>query len=342
VTITDSHAAVDRPLLSRPSRRLPGLAVGAVVLAALITLRVLTGGGTVDLPSAVQDGVTLAVSVIIESLPFVILGIALSLAVQVWVPDAWLIRVLPRRPLPRRLVLSLLGVLLPVCECGNMPLARGLMARGLTVPEATTFLLAAPIVNPITILTTYQAFGFDDGILAARVLGGFVIANLVGVLLSRHPEPWTLVTPTFAQSCTVHAHDEGSRVARTARGFAAEATAMVPALFIGSAVAGIIQVAVSRDALVTLGQNPVWSVLALMCLAFVIALCSNVDAYFILAFGSTFLPGSIIAFLVLGPMIDIKMLALMRTTYTARTLVLLTSVVGLLVLVLGLGVNALA
>ena len=100
--------------------------------------------------------------------------------------------------------------------------------------------------------------------------------------------------------------------------------------------------AVSRDVLITLGQNPVLSVFALMALAFVIAICSNVDAFFILAFSSTFMPGAIVAFLVFGPMIDVKMLALMRTTFSARTLLQLTLIVGLASAGLGLGVNAIA
>ena len=104
-------------------------------------------------------------------------------------------------------------------------------------------------------------------------------------------------------------------------------------------MAGFIQVAVSRDLLLTLGQNPVWSVLALMGLAFVIAICSTVDAFFVLSLGSMFTPGAVVAFLVFGPMIDIKMLALLRTTFTAAALVLLTAVVALLTAVLGLGVN---
>lgn len=124
--------------------------------------------------------------------------------------------------------------------------------------------------------------------------------------------------------------------------FADETSAMLPALFIGSAVAGLIQVALSRELLITLGQNPVLSVFALMLLAFVIAICSNVDAFFVLSFGSTFMPGAIVAFLVFGPMVDIKMLALMRTTFTSRTLLQLTAIVALASAALGLAVNLVA
>ncbi len=126
---------------------------------------------------------------------------------------------------------------------------------------------------------------------------------------------------------------------RSVVGFAEETSAMLPALVIGSAIAGAIQVGVSRDILITLGSNPVWSVLALMALAFVIAICSNVDAFFILSFGSTFMPGSIVAFLTFGAMVDVKMLALLRTTFTTGTLVRLTIVVALCSMILGFGVN---
>jgi uncharacterized protein len=281
-------------------------------------------------------------SVVIESLPFVFLGIGLAVVVQVWVPETWLLRILPRNPVLRRSALSLLGVLLPVCECGNVPLSRGLIMRGLTIPEAMTFLVAAPIVNPVTIITTYQAFGWDDGILVARIVGGFVIANLVGWLFSRHPSPDALITRSFSAACSRARHhddEHGGRWRRSVDAFATETTAMLPALLVGSAIAGAIQVGVSRDLLVTLGSNPVWSVFVLMLLAFVISVCANVDAFFILAFGSTFLPGAIVAFLLFGPVIDIKMLALLRTTFTVRTLALLTLVVGLASATIGLAMN---
>jgi uncharacterized membrane protein YraQ (UPF0718 family) len=312
--------------------------VGLLVLGILFAVRA-TAPADLRLDDVVQDALTLAVSVVIESLPFVILGITVSIAVQLWVPRHLMFRILPRTPVLRRAVLSLLGVALPVCECGNVPLARTLMTRGLTVSDSLTFLLAAPILNPITILVTYQAFGFSDGILLWRVLGGFLIANLIGLLISRHGRQTDLLTPRFHDACRVHDHVAGDNRTQALRLFTTESRAMLPALFIGSAIAGLIQAVVSRDLLLTLGQNPVWSVAALIALAFVISLCSTVDAFFVLSLGSTFSPGAIVAFLVFGPMIDIKMLALLRTTFTARTLALLTTMVALLTAVLGLAVN---
>ncbi len=339
--------AYPEPVETRAARSRPaqGAVLAVAVLAALLGIRVATGSLPVEtLPSAARDLITLSVSVLIESLPFVFLGVLLSVLVQVWVPTSVFDRLLPRTPVLRRAVMSLLGVLLPVCECGNVPLARGLLVRGLTVPETMTFLLAAPLLNPVTVITTFQAFGWDDGILVGRIAGGFVIANLVGWLFSRHPSPTALLTPRFEASCRAHRDhpSRDGRVRRSALGFAEEATAMLPALVIGCLLAGAIQVGVPREVLVALGANPVWSVLALMALAFVIAICSNVDAFFILSFGPTFMPGGIVAFLVFGAMVDVKMLALMRTTFTTATLARMTAIVALACLVLGFGVNLLA
>lgn len=332
---------------TKPARLNPGIwaTVAVLVLAALIAVRTLSADAPADaLPAAARDFFTLSISVLVESLPFVFLGVLLSIVVQVWVPSAVFDRLLPRRPVLRRAAMSLLGVLLPVCECGNVPLSRGLIIRGFTVAESLTFLLAAPILNPVTIITTYQAFGFDHGILVSRIVGGFVIANLVGWLFSRHPRQHELLTPKFEASCRAHGEPtlRTGRMRRSLVGFAEETSAMLPALVIGSFLAGAIQVGVPRGVLVTLGSDPVWSVLALMVLAFVVSVCSNVDAFFILSFGATFMPGSIVAFLTFGAMVDIKMLALLRTTFTTATLVRITAIVGLCCLVLGFGVNLIA
>ena len=323
------------------TKRIAWIAVGLGSIALLFVIRGFSAGLEVALPNQAQDLLTLAISVIVESLPFVILGILLSILVQVWIPDAWLVKYLPRNPVLRRAAISFLGVLLPVCECGNVPLARGLMVKGFTVSESMTFLLAAPILNPITIITTHQAFGWDSGILVARLVGGFLIANIVGWLYSLHRDQDSLLTPRFAAECRVpesHEHGE-TRMQQSLALFVREASVMMPALFIGALVAGAIQVLVPRAVLVSLGSNPLWSILAMMVLAFVIAVCSNVDAFFILPFANTFTPGSIATFLVFGPIIDVKMLALLRTTFRTPVLIQLTVIVGLLSALTGLVVN---
>ncbi|PJJ55677.1 permease [Compostimonas suwonensis] len=340
--IPPQTAAARRGFVQQTSLR--PLVIGLVGIALIVVLRLIAPLlDDLAIPNRAQDFLTLGMSVIIESLPFVVLGIVLSIVVQVWLPDGILARYLPRQPILRRACISLFGMFFPVCECGNVPLARGFMVRGFTVPESVTFLLAAPILNPITIITTHQAFGWDGYVLVARLVGGFLIANVIGWLFSRHPDPSQLLTPTFQAICALPAdgHKHG-KTAESVELFVRETSNIMPALFIGSFVAAGIQVFVPREVLIALGSNPVLSIVAMMALAFIVAICSNVDAFFVLSFSSTFLPGSIVAFLVFGPVIDIKMLALMRTTYTTKALVQITLVVALLSAALGLLVNYVA
>lgn len=320
------------------AKRWRRIVVVAGVLVGMAALRLVSAQtGQWSLPDRLQDWITLSLSVMIEALPFVMLGICIAIMVQVWLPAERLLAYLPQQPLLRRACLSLLGIALPVCECGNVPLARGLLAKGLTPSESLVFLLAAPILNPVTIITTQQAFAGDVTILWARVFGGFAIANLVGWVYARRPAE-ELLTNTFVASCQADHVQQSKRVASLAI-FRREVQAMLPALVVGAGLAGLVQVLVSREVLVSLGSQPVWSVIAMVALAFIVSICSNVDAFFALAFRQTFMTGAIASFLTFGPMIDIKMLSLLRTTYRPSVLFQVSALVGLASIALGLAVN---
>ena len=320
------------------AKRWRRVAVVAGVLVGLAALRLVSAQtGQWSLPDRLLDWITLSLSVMIEALPFVMLGICIAIIVQVWLPAERLLTYLPQQPLLRRACLSLLGIALPVCECGNVPLARGLLAKGLTPSESLVFLLAAPILNPVTIITTQQAFAGDMTILWARVFGGFAIANLVGWVYARRPAE-ELLTNTFVASCQADHVQQSKRVASLAI-FRREVQAMLPALVVGAGLAGLVQVLVSREVLVSLGSQPVWSVIAMVALAFIVSICSNVDAFFALAFRQTFMTGALVSFLTFGPMIDIKVLSLLRTTYRPSVLFQVSALVGLASITLGLVVN---
>jgi uncharacterized membrane protein YraQ (UPF0718 family) len=209
--------------------------------------------------------------------------------------------------------------------------------------ETLTFLIAAPIVNPIVIITTHQAFGFDDGILIARLLGGFAVANLIGWLYSRHPDPDGL-SPSASPVVRSRSRTRARRGpgAQSLAQFVVELRAVMPALVIGSALAGAVQVLVPRSALLAIGSNPALSIVAMILLAMIVSICSNVDSFFALSFASTFTPGSIVAFLLVGPLVDVKMLALLRTTFRSKVLVGLVVIVVLFAVAVGSVVNLLA
>ena len=290
------------------------------------------------MPTPLQDFLTFLISIVVEALPFVVLGIIISVTVQVWLPEGWLLRRLPKCRWVRQVTISLLGVFVPVCECGNVPLARGLLAQGLSASESLVFLLAAPVLNPVTIITTQQAFANDPVVLAGRMAGGFAIANIVGwVFMKRRRDE--LLQPDFIKTCQISRHIHERRWVRSLELFRHETSHMLPALLFGAAAAALVQVAVPREILLTLGSNPAWSIAAMLVLAFVISICSNVDAFFALAFKDTFTAGSLVSFLVFGPMIDIKLLSLMRTTYQPKVLMQVSLLVLLMAAAIGLGVN---
>lgn len=291
----------------------------------------------IDLPKQVQDFITLSLGVIIEALPFVMLGLFFSIIVRLWLPHDWLLKYLPKQPFLRRALISLFGVFMPVCECGNVPLARGLLAKGLTPAESLTFLLAAPILNPVTIITTQQAFSDDNTVLIARILGGFLIANLIGWIYSSTRQD-AMLRPEFIAICK-EKKDNSNRLVDALHFFKHETRSMMPALVIGAMVAGLIQVVVPRETILLLGNSPAWSVLVMAVLAFVVSICSSVDAFFALAFRGSFTSGSLVSFLTFGPMIDVKMLSLMRTTYRRNILLQVSVLVFLMSMLIGLVVN---
>src|SRR5215203_159509 len=321
-----------------------------------------------SLPTELQDLITLALSIVVEALPFVILGALVSVIVRLFAPTQRILRLLPKRPLLRRLSIYLFGTFMPVCECGNVPVARGLVIKGLSVAESTTFLLAAPIINPVTLLATSQAFRLDPSIVWIRMAGGLLIANLVGALIALYKDQMELVSKGFYNTlCQVgaandlhhrehhhehhdhdqhhdhdHHHPSNNRWDRWQEGiviFRDEVSLMLKVLCLGALIAGATQVFVPRDVLASLGSDPFLSILAMIALAFIISICANVDAFFALAYSNTFTVGSIVAFLVFGPMIDIKMLAMMRTTYKVRLLAMVTVLVTLSSVLIGLSVN---
>ncbi|MFC3399071.1 permease [Microbacterium amylolyticum] len=316
------------------------IGIGALLVAATFAAeRWIPQIFDAPLPDRAQDGLTLALSVLIESMPFVALGVFLSIVIQVWVPAHIIHRLLPKRAWARRMVMAGLGMLIPVCECGNVPFARGLMMRGLTPADTLAFLVAAPIVNPIVIITTHQAFGWSDGILVARILGGYVVALLIGWLYSRYPNPEGMLTEKFQMACDAAASETGPRWRLSLAQFVIELRAVMPALIIGSAIAGAVQVMIPRSILIAIGANPVLSVVAMMLLALTVAICSNVDSFFALSFASTFTTGSLVAFLIVGPIVDVKMIALLRTTFTTRVIAGLTTVTLLFGFAVGVVMN---
>jgi uncharacterized protein len=296
-----------------------------------------------QLVTRAQDGVTIFLGVLIEATPFLLLGVlvsqALALLLQRDRAPTWL----PRGRLASLVTMAGLGALFPVCECGNVPVARRLITRGVPAAAAVVFLLAAPALNPVVALSTYTAFRDQPSIVAYRLALTFAVAVGIGLLLSMHPRPEDLLRRRLPAATEHTEHAAGSGRLALVRTFAAGAIAefveMGAVLVVGAALAALTQTLVPRSVLVGIGQGPTTSVVAMMALAAALSVCSTVDAFVALAYAGTFTDGSIIAFLVFGPMIDIKSLLLMLTVFAARTVALVAMLVAEAVLLLGVVIN---
>ncbi len=283
-----------------------------------------------------SDFMTLTFSILVEALPFVILGVLISVLIQTYIPTEKIIKRLPKNRFARRGVVSFLGVLMPVCECGNIPVTRSLIAKGFSVQEAIIFLLSAPSVNIITVVVTLEAFNFNQSVAVARVVATLIVANITAIIVTRFISKKKLLNPTFAASCEVSKHAPRT-FSRATELFKSEMWLITRLLVIGAMIAAASQTFVPREVITEIASNLVLSVVAMLILAFVISICSSVDAFFALAYVNTFSLGSILAFLVAGPMVDIKMIALMKTTFTVRALAVITASVFTLSLLIGIG-----
>ncbi len=279
-----------------------------------------------------QAFVTIFLGIFIEAVPFLVAGALVSGLIAEFVSPDFLQRFSPRHPLSAAMAGGALGLTFPVCECGVVPVTRRLYRKGLPLSTGIAFLLAAPVVNPVVIASTYATYGWSY-IFWWRMGAAFVIAVLIGTLF-HWAKPDSVLRPEEQEAahcacCALDAEEDAPALSRARRFWRALTVAgdefleMTHYLVIGCLLAAAMQVIVPQSVLLAWGQGPVLSVLALMVLAFVLSVCSTVDAFISLAFINTFSPGAVLAFLVFGPMVDIKSLLLFRQVFSRRTIVYL-------------------
>ncbi|MEM9218378.1 MAG: permease [Cyanobacteria bacterium P01_F01_bin.150] len=319
-----------------------------------------------------SNALTLFFSLMVEAMPFLLLGVLSSSALLIFVDERRLLEAMPRHPFLGALAGGLFGFLFPVCECGNVPVARRLLVKGAPSSVAVGFLLAAPTINPIVMWATWTAFRDQPSVVFLRLGFSLFIATIIGWVFSSQVDLRPMLQPAVAnavvppstsllQSGTFMLGGKGQTLSRfdtsgvaVARPAGGDLWVRIPLvvenmvqelrelggmLVLGSAIASIVQVGVPRDVILSLGQGPVTSIIAMMILAAVVSICSTVDSFFALSFASTFTSGSLLAFLVFGPMIDVKNIGLLLSVFKGRAIVYLFVLAAQLTFLLTLVVN---
>jgi uncharacterized membrane protein YraQ (UPF0718 family) len=263
-------------------------------------------------------------SIIFEALPFVLFGALLSGTIEMFVSRQRMLSLVPKGPLRQLLAGAAIGVVLPVCECGVIVVLRRLLKKGLPLRMALTYLLAAPIVNPVVIVSTFVAFrGKSEWLFMplARVGFGVAIAMAVASWLGR--DKFRSLIKVYQGRQGEPPPDEHAGLSVRRRLSAAADHALdefldvMKYLILGAAVAGVLQTFVDRSLVSAVADSPVLGVVGLMGLAVALNLCSEADAFVavgLVGFGVV----ARLAFLVLGPMLDMKLLYMYGAVFERR------------------------
>lgn len=302
-------------------------------------------------------------SIVLEAMPFIILGTIISSLIEVFLPPDWIERKFKKSRWTNYLLAGLIGFVFPICECAIVPIMRRLVKKGLPLSLGATFMVATPIVNPVVLLSTYYAFGGDMTYVLGRGIIGYIVAVIIGMIVMRYDKKVVLlknVDETSSCGCgsshcdqkhdhghnhdhehhnhSHHHHDHsdgkrswGATIAEVIEHTGHEIIDVGKFLIMGALLTSLMQTFIPRNIFIVVSENAVLSILLMMLLAFVLSLCSEADAFIAASFANQFSPAALMAFMVLGPMIDIKNVMLLsgsfKRTFIVRLVAIITSVV---------------
>lgn len=291
----------------KPADRSLNSVLAFTVVLLLVTMARGPISGLLSGP-AVQSWMTVFIAVVTQALPFLVLGVVLSAVIAVFVPPSFFARALPSRPGLAVPVAGAAGAVLPGCECASVPVAGALVRRGVTPAAALTFLLSAPAINPVVLTATAVAFPGNPEMVLARFVASLIVACAMGWLWHRLGRADWIRPPARPST------DGQSRATAFWTSVRHDVLHAGSFLVLGAAAAATLKAVVPETWMAAVAGNPVVSVLALALLAVILSICSEADA-FVAASLSQFSLTARLAFLVVGPMVDLKLIAMQAGTF---------------------------
>ncbi len=298
--------------------------------------------------SPFTDFCFLFLSIILEGAPFILLGTLISGFIDAYLPPGLIDRWLPKNK-PLAVVLSgLLGAIFPVCECAIVPVIRRLIKKGLPVSCAITYMLSAPIINPIVVISTMNAFnssvakfslrekveGSDNAALfitSGRLAVAFVITVAVGLIILKIRNrsilrPGVLPEKSAKSDGQGHSHDEHdhetpNRLVLAMRTTLRDFIETGMYFTIGVAITAVFKAYVTEDLVMLFNQSETTGIGLMMVLAFVLSLCSTSDAFIAANFPVPL--SAKLGFLVFGPMMDVKLIFMYLSVFKKRFVIVL-------------------
>lgn len=321
------------------------IAIIGVIAFSLLRMKNI---GVID-TNMLQSFATIFTSIVLEGIPFILLGAFVSALIQVFVSEETITKIIPKNKFLGFFGASLMGFIFPVCECAIIPIARRLIKKGLPFGLGVTFMLAVPIVNPVVLLSTYYAFYDKPSMVIMRGGFGIIAAITIGIFISMVEKK--AISPLknngykdeYGCNCGCDINNPlykyKSKLSIILDHTTREFLSISKYLIFGAFISGVFQTLVSRDVMTSLGSRPMASIGIMMALAFLLSICSEADAFIARTFLSQFTVGSILGFLLLGPMLDIKNTFMLFGNFKGKVAIILTVYIGLVVFIIAAYTN---
>lgn len=295
---------------------------------------------------------TVFLGIFIEAIPFLLMGTLASGLVEVFISPDFIERVKPKSAWLSALLGVFLGLVFPVCECGVVPLVRRLYHKGLPIATGIAFLLAAPVINPVVILSTASAFGLSS-MLWMRMGFTILIAFITGLVFTTAGSAQEVLRDgasstcdprdAHACACAAHAHAHTGtpleKIEQVLSVAADELFDMGRYLILGALLSAGMQTFIPQSILLEIGGGAVLSVLVMIALAVLLSICSTVDSFVALSFIGSFSQPSVLAFLLYGPMVDIKSMLMFTRVYKRRAVAYLLLIPLVLTILVSVSLN---
>lgn len=282
---------------------------------------------------------TIFLSILLQALPFMLIGAMISSMLHVFISDQFVVKIFPEKNGVGFLTAIAGGLIFPVCECASVPVITGLMKKGVAMPVAVTFMLAAPIVNPISIMSTLYAFPDNPLIALYRVLFGIITSAGIGFLLLCYPKTKYLKdTDDFdVKTCTDGMEIYLNFSYKIEKMFLHTNKEFFTAgkyLILGAFITALIRTLVPADFFAMFNKTHSHTgILIMMLFSFLFSACSTSDAFIARSFYGAFSLTSIMGFLVYGPMMDIKNIFMLLSFFKKRfvfELVIIITVINII------------
>jgi len=305
----------------------------------------------------------LFMSILLEAFPYLLLGALISSIIERFVPSSFFSRIIPKNPVLGSIVGALMGFFLPCCDCAVIPVAKGLIKKGVPQNVATSFMLASPIINPVVLLATYNAFALTNkAMILYRVIVGILVAVFSGMLVNIFTKSISF-KDEHSQSSHEHSsacgcsHDHGhtnsheeednscgcghSHNSAINEGFMTKMLDVMrhtcieffdvgKFLIIGAFIAASVQILVPFKAFSILSNYTVLSIVLMGIFSYLMSLCSTSDAFVAKSFVGAISNSSILSFLVISPMLSVKNTIVLSGNFSKKYIVLLNITVFVL------------